>query len=84
MSLMLAFVAGMAADKTVAHERRSGVFFFLLIGVLGLFLGEFVLVYSGFTEYLEGLAGLRIFVDFIAAYLGAFVFAAIVHFIKPT
>jgi uncharacterized membrane protein YeaQ/YmgE (transglycosylase-associated protein family) len=84
VSLTLAFVAGFAADKTVAYERRSGVFFFLTIGLLGLFLGEFVLVYSRLDKYLEGIAEFRVLFDLIAAYLGSFFIAAIIHFIKPT
>ena len=84
VSLTLAFVAGFAADKTVAYERRSGVLFFLTIGLLGLFLGEFVLVYSRLDKYLEGIAEFRVLFDLIAAYLGSFFIAAIIHFIKPT
>ena len=84
VSLILAFVAGFAADKTVAYERRSGVLFFLIIGILGLFLGEFMLVYSRLDKYLEGIAEFRILIDFITAYLGSFFIAAIIHFIKPT
>jgi uncharacterized membrane protein YeaQ/YmgE (transglycosylase-associated protein family) len=84
VSLAMAFVAGFAADKTVSYERRSGVLFFLIIGLLGLFLGEFMLIYSRLDQYLEGIAELRIIVDFIVAYLGSFFIAAIIHFIKPT
>jgi uncharacterized membrane protein YeaQ/YmgE (transglycosylase-associated protein family) len=84
VALILAFVAGFAADKTVAYERRSSVLFFLVIGILGLFLGEFMLIYARLDEYLEGIAEFRILIDFIAAYLGSFFIAAIIHFIKPT
>ena len=83
VSLGLAFVAGFAADKTVAQERRSGVLFFLVVGLLGLFLGEFMLVYSRIVEYLENIAELRILVDIIVAYLGSFFVTAIIHFVKP-
>ena len=84
LSLTIAFVAGFAADKTVAYERRSGALFFLIIGLLGLFLGEFVLIYSRLDEYLENIAEFRIFFDLIAAYIGAFFVAAVIHFVKPT
>ena len=83
VSLILAFLAGFAADKTVAYERRSGILFFLVIGILGLFLGEFMLVYSRIVEYLENIAELRILVDIIVAYLGSFFVTAIIHFVKP-
>jgi uncharacterized membrane protein YeaQ/YmgE (transglycosylase-associated protein family) len=84
VSLTLAFVAGFAADKTVAYERRSGVLFFLIIGIVGLFLGEFMLVYARLDEYLEDISAFRILIDFMVAYLGSFFIAAIIHFVKPT
>ena len=84
VSLILAFLAGFAADKTVAYERRSGVLFFLVIGILGLFLGEFMLIYSSLDEYLENIPEFRILIDLIVAYLGSFFIAAMIHFVKPT
>jgi uncharacterized membrane protein YeaQ/YmgE (transglycosylase-associated protein family) len=79
----IAFVAGLAADRTVAYERRSGVVLFSLIGVVGLFLSQFVILFFGLQEYLERLPQFRILFDFIAAYVGAFFVAAIIHFVKP-
>jgi len=84
VSLILAFVAGIAAVKTVAHDQRSGVILFMIVGVLGLFLGEFMLFLFKLDEYIEKIAQLRIVFDFIAAYVGSFIIAAIIHFIKPT
>jgi uncharacterized membrane protein YeaQ/YmgE (transglycosylase-associated protein family) len=84
ISLGIALIAGFAADKTVAYERRSSFFFFLIVGLIGLFLGQFVLLYFGLKDYLENISEFRIFFDFIAAYVGSFFIAAIIHFIKPT
>ena len=84
VSLILAFIAGLAAVKTVAHGQRAGVVLFLIVGVFGLFLGEFMVFWFGLDAYLEKIAQLRIVFDFIAAYIGSFVIAAIIHFIKPT
>ena len=84
LSLGIAFVAGFAAMKTVAYDQRAGFILFALVGVVGLFLGEFVLVYYGLDEYLEPISEFRILFDFIAAYIGSFIVAAIIHFIKPT
>lgn len=84
VSLILAFIAGIAAVKTVAYDQRSGGILFSIVGVLGLFLGEFMLFWFKLDEYLDELAGLRIVFDFIAAYVGSFVIAAIIHFVKPT
>jgi uncharacterized membrane protein YeaQ/YmgE (transglycosylase-associated protein family) len=84
LSLGIALVAGFAADRTVAYDRRSGFIVYLIIGLIGLFLGEFMLIYFKLVEYLENISEFRIFFDFIAAYVGAFFVAATIHFIKPT
>ncbi|HEX7229603.1 MAG TPA: hypothetical protein VF452_04360 [Candidatus Binatia bacterium] len=84
LSLGVAFVAGFAAMKTVAYDQRAGFILFALVGVVGLLLGEFVLLYYGLDEYLERISEFRLFFDLIAAYIGSFIVAAIIHFIKPT
>ena len=84
LSLGLAFVAGFAAMKTVAYDKRAGFILFALVGLVGLILGEFVLIYYGLDEYLQPISEFRILFDFIAAYVGSFIVAAIIHFIKPT
>lgn len=81
--LGVAFIAGIAASKTVAHEGRAGFFLYLLIGVFGLFLSQFVILFLGLQEYLEKLPEFRVLFDFLAAYVGSFIMAAIIHFIKP-
>lgn len=83
ITLTIAFIAGFAADKVVSYERRSGVIFFLVVGLLGLFLGEFMLFSFKLDEYIELIAEFRLFFDLIAAFIGSFLIAAIVHFIKP-
>jgi uncharacterized membrane protein YeaQ/YmgE (transglycosylase-associated protein family) len=84
LSLGIAFVAGFAAAKTVAYDQRANFVLFLIVGIVGLFLGEFMIFYYGLDEYLDNIAAFRLLFDFIAAYVGSFVVAAIVHFIKPT
>ncbi|HWP23519.1 MAG TPA: hypothetical protein VNM15_04965 [Candidatus Binatia bacterium] len=84
LSLAIAFVAGFAANKTVSSERRLGLIPFLIVGAIGLFLGEFVLFYFKLDDYLEALAALRLLIDFFAAFIGSFVVFSIIHFIKPT
>jgi uncharacterized membrane protein YeaQ/YmgE (transglycosylase-associated protein family) len=81
--LGMAFLAGFAADRTVAYEHRSGFILFSLIGLLGLFLSQFVIFSFGLQGYLESLPQFRIVFDFIAAYVGSFIVAAIIHFVKP-
>jgi uncharacterized membrane protein YeaQ/YmgE (transglycosylase-associated protein family) len=79
----MAFLAGLAADRTVAYERRSGFILFSLIGLLGLFSSQFVIFFFGLQGYLESLPQFRIVFDFISAYIGSFIVAAIIHFVKP-
>ena len=81
--LGVAFIAGLAANKTVAHDGRAGFFLYLLIGVFGLFLSQFVILFFGLQGYLEKLPEFRVLFDFLAAYVGSFIVAAIIHFIKP-
>ena len=81
--LGVAFIAGLAGNKTVAYEGRGGFFLYLLIGLFGLFLSQFVILFFGLQEYLEKLPEFRVLFDFLAAYVGSFIVAAIIHFIKP-
>jgi uncharacterized membrane protein YeaQ/YmgE (transglycosylase-associated protein family) len=84
LSLGIAAVAGFAAVKTVAYDRRPSFVLFLIVGVIGLFLGEFMLFYFRLDEIIENISQLRILFDFVAAYVGSFIVAAVIHFIKPT
>jgi uncharacterized membrane protein YeaQ/YmgE (transglycosylase-associated protein family) len=79
----IAFLSGVAAIKSVAHERSAGFFVYLIVGLMGFFLGQFVIVYFRLQEYLEQISAFRILVDLLAAYVGSFIVAAILHFIKP-
>ena len=79
----IAFVAGFAGNKTVAYEGRSGLLLFLIVGLTGLFLGQFMVFFFGLHDYLEKLPELRFLFDFIVAYIGSFIVAVIIHFIKP-
>jgi uncharacterized membrane protein YeaQ/YmgE (transglycosylase-associated protein family) len=83
LSLGLAFIAGFASSKTVAYEGKTGFFLYLLIGVFGLFLSQFVILFFGLQEYLQTLPEFRVLFDFIAAYVGSFIVAAIIHAIRP-
>ena len=80
----IAVVAGLAASKSVAHDRSWGVIVYFIVGLVGFFLGQFVILYFELQQYLEQIPSFRILFDLIAAYIGSFVFAALIHFIKPT
>lgn len=81
--LIIAFIAGLAASKSVAYEGKGGFILYLIVGILGLFVSQFVILFYGLQQYLENVSEFRLFFDFVAAYIGSFVVAAIVHFIKP-
>jgi len=83
-TLVIAFLAGFLASRIVAADRRPGIFGFTVIGIVGFFLGRFVLSYYQLNETLDSLHELRIFIDLLAAFLGSFVVAGIIHFIKPS
>lgn len=84
LSLVIALSAGFLATRMVATERRPGVIGFTIIGIMGLFLAQFVILYFGLDEYLEDLHQLRNIVYLVAAFVGSFIVATIFHFIKPS
>ena len=84
LALGIAIISGIAASKSVAHDKSWGIIVYLIIGLVGFFLGQFVILYFGFNQYLEQIPSFRILFDLIATYIGSFVFAALIHFIKPT
>ncbi len=83
LSVGLAFLAGFGATKSVASEAGVGIVGSVIIGTIGLFLSQFVLLSTGLLQYLETVSEFRILFDLIAAYIGAFVIAAMIHFVKP-
>jgi uncharacterized membrane protein YeaQ/YmgE (transglycosylase-associated protein family) len=83
LSIGLAFVAGFAAMKSVTSEAGWGIIGSVLIGAIGLFLSQFMLISTGLLQYIEPISQFRILFDLIAAYIGAFVIAAAIHFVKP-
>ena len=84
LSLVIAFIAGFLATRIVAAERRPGVLGFTVIGLCGFFIGHFMIAYYNYTEYLDSLLELRVLADMIAAFIGSFVIAGVIHFIRPT
>ncbi|MGH7825499.1 MAG: hypothetical protein ACREQ7_10050 [Candidatus Binatia bacterium] len=83
VSLGIAFIAGFAGNKSVAYDGSPNFLFHLIVGLVGFFLGQFVILFFGLLEYLESLPEFRLLFDFIAAYIGSFLTSAIIHFVKP-
>lgn len=84
MFLAIALLAGFLASKTVAQTRKGAFFFYFIVGMLGAFFGQFAILYFGLDKILDQIADFRPFFDLLAAYIGSFILAAIVNFIKPT
>lgn len=82
--LVLALVAGFAARKTVVHGEKTNLALDFLVGLVGAFLGQFAILYSGLNEILDEVPAFRIFFDLIGAYIGSFVIAALINFVKPS
>ena len=79
----MAFIAGFLAHKTVARDAGSAIILSVFIGAIGLFLGQFMVFYFGLKEYLEKISEFRLFFDFFVGYIGSFIVATLIHFIKP-
>ena len=82
-TVVIAFLVGFLASKTVAHGGKGNIGVYFLVGVLGSFLGQFAIRYFGLKETLDQVAGLWLIFDIVAAYLGSFVIAALIHFLRP-
>jgi uncharacterized membrane protein YeaQ/YmgE (transglycosylase-associated protein family) len=83
VSLAIAIVAGYAAYKSVVHVKKGNPALFFVVGVLGFFLGQFAILYFGVGKYLDEISEFRLLFDLIAAYIGSFVLASLIHFVKP-
>ena len=81
--LVVAFVAGFAASKSVAYAGKGNFFLYLIVGLVGFFLGQYAILVFGLKDIINQLPAFRLLFDFIAAYVGAFLVAAIIHFVKP-
>ena len=84
LTLVISFIAGFLATRIAAPNRRFGWFGSFIVGLMGFFLSYFVLSYPQLSEYLDSLHELRIVIDLLAAFVGSFVIAGIIHFIKPS
>ncbi|MCZ6562487.1 MAG: hypothetical protein O6948_06155 [Deltaproteobacteria bacterium] len=81
--IAIAFLAGFAAARSVAVLKEGSLALYIIVGVLGAFIGQFGILYFGIDRILDQIAEFRIFFDFLAAYIGAFIVASIFNFFKP-
>ncbi len=83
VTIVFGLLAGFLASKTVVFGKRNHLAFFLALGLIGSFIGQFAMLYFN-VEYVIGhIPQFRLFFDLLAAYIGAFILASLIHFIKP-
>jgi uncharacterized membrane protein YeaQ/YmgE (transglycosylase-associated protein family) len=83
LSLVIALVVGFLASKTVSHWGKSNVIGYLVVGVLGSFVGQVSVRYIGLQAILDQVSNMALLFDVLIAYLGSFTIAALVHLFKP-
>ena len=83
-TIVIVVVAGFAATQTVVYGKKRSPVLYLIVGLLGSFLGQFAVRYFGIKEILDQVSEFRIFFDLLSAYVGSFVVASLIHFVKPT
>jgi uncharacterized membrane protein YeaQ/YmgE (transglycosylase-associated protein family) len=83
VTLAIALIAGFAGVKTVAIAKKGNIVLYLFVGLLGAFLGQFVILYLDLKGILDQLSEFRYFFDLLAAYIASFVVASLIHFVKP-
>jgi uncharacterized membrane protein YeaQ/YmgE (transglycosylase-associated protein family) len=81
--VLIVFVAGYLAVQSVMPGKTGGLVFYITVGLLGTFLGQFGMLYFDLESYLAGVPHFRPIFDLVAAYIGAFAFASLIHFLKP-
>ena len=82
-ALVVAFLMGLLANKTVDKWGKGNIVLYLVVGALGSFVGQFAIRYVGLKGILDQVAGLWLLFDLVVAYLGSFVVATLFHLIKP-
>ena len=83
VTIVFGLLAGFLASKTVAIGRSGHLAFFLAIGLIGSFIGQFAILYLGLDNVFNHVHQFRLVFDLIAAYIGAFILASVIHFIRP-
>jgi uncharacterized membrane protein YeaQ/YmgE (transglycosylase-associated protein family) len=84
INAVIAVITGFAACKSVASDWKDIGLLFILVGILGFFLGQFVIISLGLKEFLDLLPQFTWLFDILIGFVGSFVVATVVNFFKPT
>ena len=83
LSIVIAAVAGFAGMKSVSLAKKTNPALFFIVGALGLFLGQFAILYFGIKEIIDEVSAFRLFFDLLAAYIGSFIVASLINIFSP-
>ena len=83
VSLVIAVIAGFAGMKTVSFAKKGNPVLYFIVGALGLFLGQFAVLYFGLKGILDEISAFRLFFDLLAAYIGSFIVASLINVFSP-
>ena len=83
LSIVIAALAGFAGMKSVSLAKKTNPALFFIVGALGVFLGQFAMLYFGLKGILDEVSQFRLLFDLLAAYVGSFIIAALVNFFSP-
>lgn len=81
---VIVVITGFAACKSVASDWKDIGLMFILVGLVGFFLGQYMTLFLGLKEFLDQLPQFTWLFDIIIGFVGSFVVATIVNFFKPT
>ena len=83
-SVLVALLTGFAACRSVACDWKGVSLLFIFVGFFGFFLGQFMILLLGLKEVLDQIPQFTFLFDLIIGFIGSFVVATVVNFIKPT
>jgi uncharacterized membrane protein YeaQ/YmgE (transglycosylase-associated protein family) len=83
-SVLIVIITGFAACKSVASDWKGINLLFIVVGFVGYFLGQFLILSLGLKEFLDQIPQFVWLFDFIIGFVGSFIVATIVNFFKPT
>src|SRR3990170_8070087 len=83
VSLVFAVIAGFAGMKSVSLAKKTNPALFFIVGALGVFLGQFAMLYFGLKGILDEVSQFRLLFDLLAAYIGSFIIASIINIFSP-
>lgn len=83
LSIVIAALAGFAGMKTVSFAKKTNPALFFIVGALGVFLGQFAILYFGLKGIIDEIPEFRLLFDLLAAYIGSFIVASLVNMFSP-